>query len=316
MAGSFSQNGKSGGAFDLAGTFNPAQKSADLKLDFSGLNENVLRPFVEPLLAGKRAASVSINGTLSGQYNPLAGSAVKANVQVANLVVKDPRQQLPATPLAVGLQVDASLNQQTADVRQFQIALTPTALAANQLQFSGQVDFSKTKAIQGQLKLAADSLDLTRYYDLFAGGTNLAAKSAAAPATASASADQEPAAVSLPLRNFTFAVDIGRVYLHEVAISNLLATVKVDGGHILLKPFQLALNGAPVNATADIDLGVRGYQYKFSFAAQNIPLAPLVSTLQPARAGQMGGTLTAAAQINGAGITGASLKKIWPATSP
>jgi len=60
--------------------------------------------------------------------------------------------------------VDATLNQQTAAVRQFQITLTPTALAANQLQFSGQVDFSKTNAIQGNLKLAADSLDLTSYY--------------------------------------------------------------------------------------------------------------------------------------------------------
>jgi hypothetical protein len=230
-------------------------------------------------------------------------------VQVANLVVNDPRQQVPATPLAVGLQMDASLNQQTADVRQFQIALTPTALATNQLQFSGKVDLSKTNAIQGQLKLTADSLDLTRYYDLFAGGTNTATKSATAPATASASADQEPAAVSLPLRDFTFAVDISRIYLHEVAISNLLTTVKVEGGHILMKPFQLALNGAPVSATADVDLGVRGYQYKVSFDAQNIPLAPLVNTFQPARAGQLGGALTAAAQFNGAGITGTSLQK-------
>ena len=81
-----------------------------------------------------------------------------------------PANKFPATPLAVSLQVDASLNRQVADVRQLQIALTPTARAANQINFSGHVDFSKTNAIQGNLKLAADSLDLTSYYDLFAGG--------------------------------------------------------------------------------------------------------------------------------------------------
>ncbi len=148
---------------------------------------------------------MSVNGVVSGQYNPQAGFAVKADVQVANLVVNDPKQQFPATPLAVGLQVDASLNQQTAEVRQFQIALTPTSLATNQLQFSGQVDFSKTNAIQGNLKLAADSLDLTRYYDLFTSGTNAAAKTATTTAPASANAGQEPPAVHLPLQNFTVA---------------------------------------------------------------------------------------------------------------
>ena len=310
VAGSFSQNGNSGGDFDLSGTYKPAQKSADVNVKLSGLNENSLRPFLEPALAGKKLKSVVINGTVSGQYNPQAASAVKASVQVANLVVNDPAKKIPATPLAVGLQVDASLNQQTktADVRQLQIALTPTALATNQVGFSGHVDFSKTNAIQGNLKLAADSLDLTRYYDLVTGGTNAAAKPAAA-APASANAGQEPPAVNLPFQNFTVAADIGRLYLHEVAISNFVTTVKIDGGHFLLKPFQLVLNGAPVAATADVDLGVPGYKYSVAFNAQNVPLAPLVDTFEPARAGQMGGALTSGAQISGAGITGASLQK-------
>ncbi len=307
VAGSFSQNGNSGGEFNLSGTCQPAQKSAAVNLKFSGVNENALRPFLEPLLTGKKLASVSVNGVVSGQYNPQAGSAVKANVQVANLVVNDPANKTPATPLAVGLQVDASLNQQSADVRQFQIALTPTALATNQLQFSGQVDFSKTNAIQGNLKLAADSLDLTRYYDLFTGGTNAAAKTATT-APASANAGQEPPAVHLPLRNFTVVADIGKLYLHAVAITNLMTTVKIDDSHFLLKPFQLALNGAPVTAAADVDLGVPGYKYNVAFDARGIPVAPLVDTFQPARAGQMGGALTASAQISGAGITGASLQ--------
>jgi hypothetical protein len=233
-------------------------------------------------------------------------------VQVSNLVVDDPAKKFPATPLAVGLQVDASLNRQTAEVRQFQIALTPTALATNQLQFSGKVDFSKTNAIRGNLKLAADSLDLTSYYDLFTGGTNAAAKTAAATTTtapAPAKAGQEAPAVNLPLQNFTLAAEIGRLYLHELDLSNLVTTMKIDGGHVLVKSFQLALNGAPVAATADVDLGVPGYKYNIGFNAKSVPLAPLMDTFEPARAGQMGGALTTDAQISGAGVTGASLQK-------
>ncbi len=312
LSGGLSQNGNAGGGFELSGAFKSSDKSVTANAKFSSLNENALRPFLQPLLAGKSLASVTLSGDVSARYQPQGGSDVKGNVQLSNLVVKDPKQPLPATPLAAGFQIDAALNQQIADVRQFQISLTPTSRAKNQFQFSGQVDMSNTNAMQGNLKLAADSLDLTSYYDLFIGGTNASAKTAATAtvsATPPARASEEPAAVKLPLQNFTLTANVGQFYLHEVAITNFQTMVKIDGGHVVAKPFQLALNGAPVNATADVDLGVPGYKYKVAFDAKSIPLAPLVNTFQPARAGQMGGTLTANAQIAGAGITGASLQK-------
>ena len=110
--------------------------------------------------------------------------------------------------------------------------------------------------------------------------------------------------MNLPLQNFTVAADIGQLYLHEVAITNFQTTVKMDGGHVLVKPFQLVLNGAPVNASADLDLSVPGYKYNLHVNADQVPLAPLVNTFAPDRQGQLGGTLTAHAQIAGAGTTG------------
>jgi hypothetical protein len=76
-----------------------------------------------------------------------------------------------------------------------------------------------------------------------------------------------------------------------------------------VKPLQLALNGAPVNANIDLDMGVPGYKYDTSFGAQAIPLAPLVNTFAPERKGQIGGTLTANAKVSGTGTTGANLQK-------
>ncbi len=214
LDGNFSLSGKSGGNFIVSGTFQPTDKSADFKVTLSNLNENGLRPFLEPMLGGKQLTSVLIAGDISGQYSPQGASSVKADVQVSKLVVTDPKQKTAATPLAAGLKIDASLDKQSANVRQFQITLTPTTRAANQLQFSGQLDLSKPGVTQGQLKLAADALDLTDYYDLFGGGNKAAAKTgtAASPApaatTASTKPEQEPAAVQLPLQNFTFATSI------------------------------------------------------------------------------------------------------------
>jgi hypothetical protein len=130
-----------------------------------------------------------------------------------------------------------------------------------------------------------------------------------APAAASSSADKEPEAIKLPLRNFTAEATIRRLYLHEMEIADWQTTVKIDGGHVVLNPFKLTLNGAPVSTSLDMDLGVPGWKYDWSLSAQAIPLAPLVNSFQPDRKGLLSGTLTAQAKLAGAGITGASLKK-------
>src|ERR1039457_4647077 len=322
-AGKLTQGAIVGGSFDLTATYDLTSKSATLTAKLVDLNQNGVGPFLEPMLADKKLVSVAINANAAVQYDPKGASVIKGDLQVTNLVVKDPKNQFPATPLEAKMQVDASLNKLVADVRQFQVTLTPTARASNQVQLSGQVDMTQTNATQGNLKLVADSLDVTSFYDLFMGGQKASAQGAAttgsrtargpatqaAPATASADASKEPDAVKLPLRNFTASAAIGRLYLHEVEITNWQATVKIDGGHVVLNPFKLALNGAPVSTTLDLDMGVPGFKYDWSLSAQAIPLAPLVNSFQPDRKGLLSGTLSAQMKLAGAGTTGASLQK-------
>jgi uncharacterized protein involved in outer membrane biogenesis len=319
LTGKLTQGANVGGSFDVSATYDFVKTNANLTAKLTDFNQNWLGPFLEPALGGKKLVSVAINGNATAQYDAQGASAVKADFQMTNLVVKDPKGQFPATPLEAKMQMDASLRKQVADVRQFQITLTPTARATNQVQLSGQVDMSQTNAIQGNLKLVADSLDFTSYYDLFMGGKPTPATGTAptpsqtaatpAPATAPADANKEPEPIKLPLSNFTAQASIGRLYLHEVEITNWQTTTKIDGGHVVVNPFKLTLNGAPVSATVDLDLGVTGWKYDTSLSAQAIPLAPLVNSFQPERKGQIGGTLTAQAQLKGAGITGASLQK-------
>jgi hypothetical protein len=322
VAGKLTENGKPGGTFDLSGTYG-TNKAAQLTAKLSDFNQDGVRAFLEPMLADKKLVSIAINGTANVQLNPQGDSAVKADFKVANLVVSDPKNQIPATPLEAKMAVDASVQKQVADIRQFQINLTPTQKGKNELQLKGRVDMSDTNAIQGNLKLLADSLDFTSYYDLFAGEsktqekkpattskqTKQTSKPAETPSSAPAIAEKEPDAVKLPMRNFTAEVNIGHCYLREVDIANFQTTTKIDGGHVVVKPLQLSLNGAPVNANVDLDMGVPGYKYDTSFGAQAIPLAPLVNTFAPDRKGQIGGTLTANAKLSGAGTTGASLQK-------
>lgn len=192
-----------------------------------------------------------------------------------------------------------------------ELALTPTDRAKNTLQLDGSVDVSQPDAITGNLKLAADSLDATHYYDLVS-SIKPATTTNQTPATAEAppaKPQTEPAAMKLPLKNFTFNLNIGHLFLHEVDIANWQMTALLDGGHVALNPCQLTLNGAPIKAMTDLNLGVPGYVYNVAFNADAIPLAPLVNSFVPDRKGQVAGTTSIGVQIKGAGITGASLQK-------
>ena len=311
ITGKLTQGGNAGSTFEIAGKYNTACESAQLTASLSGFNQNGLRPFLEPLLAGKKLVSIAVNGNASVQYDPKGSSVIKASMQVANLVVNDPQRQLPVTPLKAKLEIDTAVKKQSADIRQFQITLTPTKRAQNQVRLQGQVDYSQPNAVHGNLKLTADSLDVTSYYDLFASGSKEGRKPASgSPAgTTATDAGQEPPAKNFPLKNFTVATDIGRIYLHEIEITSWQTTVSVDGGHVGVKPFKFALNGASVNATVDLNLGVPGYRYDMALSADRVPVAPLMNTFKPDRKDQMGGTVTANAQVKGAGVTGASLQK-------
>ncbi len=309
--GDLREGQNAGGHFAASGNLDTVKQAGQITVKLADFNPHGLRPFLESALGDKKLVSVSLNTTAALNLGANGEAAIKTDLAITNLVVLDPTGALPATPLEARVQLDASAAKQITQIRQGQLTLTPTDRARNELNLTGTVDTSKSNAITGNLKLAAESLDVTHYYDLFAGKPKPAAVSTAtksAPEIAPAKPDQEPPPMSLPLQNFTFDLNLGRFYLREVAITNLLATARIDGGHVLLKPFQLTLNGAPVSATLDVDLGVTGYRYDIAFNASAVPLVPLVNSFMPDRKGQLAGSTTASAQIKGAGITGSSLQ--------
>jgi len=314
VSGTLREGANAGGSFDLSGNYNLEKQSGELTFKLVDVNQNGLRPFLESMLGDKKLVSVSINSTATARYDARGESAIKADLQMAKLVVSDPGKQFPETPLEAKLRLDSSLNKQVLDLRQAQVTLTPTARAKNELQLTGKVDMSKTNAIEGGLKLLAESLDVTPYYDLFAGKPKATAEKASPQPTAPATpqpppGNQEPEALKLPIRTLTMDVNVGRFYLREIAITNLHVAEKIEGSRISMPTFELALNGAPVKATLDVDLGVPGYRYDISMSGDRIPLEPLANSFMPDKKGMYKGDTLLNVQLKGAGTTGASLQK-------
>ncbi len=300
----------------VSGKFDLNKKNVDVDFSATDFRETAFQPFLASALTPNKLTSVALNAKGKASYDPQGQSAVKCDLSVTNLVVEDPEHKLPTAPLAVSVQLDGAMQKELLNLRKVLLSLAPTGRAKNQLQLAGKIDLAKTNAAPGQLTLQAESLDLTPYYDLFAG------KSSPAPApapqkkptpapqpTAPPSSPVEPEPVSLPFKQFGFDAKIGRLYLRELDIANFATSAKIDNSKVLLKPFQLTLNGAPVNANADLNLGVKGYTYDLTVNANKIPVEPIANTFAPESRGQYKGLLQADAQIKGAGTTGVNLKR-------
>lgn len=299
-----------GGTVDLGGKLDTTHNTGDFTFNIVNLNQFGLRPFLAPYLVPNTLTSAAIEAKGTAHYDAASESILQVQARLSKFVVTDPANKLPKIPLEAQLQMDAAQRGGAIDLRKFVVSFSPTARATNQVEMRAKLDFSPTNAAPSTLSLFADSLDFTPIYDLLT--TNKPAAEAKAPATAQPAAtasNAEPGPIALPFKEFTGDLKINRLFLRELAISNWVATAKITNGVVILKPFDLSLNGAPLTASATIDLKQQGYVYDLEIKADRLPIEPMANTFTPDQKGQYVGEINANAQIKGAGVTGASLQK-------
>jgi hypothetical protein len=113
----------------------------------------------------------------------------------------------------------------------------------------------------------------------------------------------------LPVRQLTLDARIGRLWLREVEATNVHAAIQVESNRVTIRPMTLVMNGAPLDGDIALDLGVRGWRYAMAFNAAGLPIAPLADSFAPDYRGRAKGDLWAKIKIDGAGVTGPSLRK-------
>lgn len=301
---------KAAGNISITGNYDINSQAAQLSFDIVDLNEAALSPILAPSEGGGRLASISVGGNGSATYLPQGESTATADLKLANWVVETGRQARPVR-LDAQVKLNGALRKQVLELRQFLLALSPTERARNQLELKARLDFAQTNSSPSELSLEADSLDLTPYYAMFSGGTNQAAapQPAKPPQATPPVSATEPEPAQLPVQQLTAALKIGRLFVQEVAVTNLQATARVRGGEVTLQPLAMTVNGGALKADAKLNLGVPGYAYDLSMNLNGVPVEPLANTFTTNPPGTYQGNLIADLQVKGAGVTGPSLQK-------
>jgi len=316
LTAELSQAGRPGGKISATGEHQISSGTSRFNLTLDGVNENGVGSFLASMLGDKKLVSINLGGSMTAAYDPVRTSEIKGDFQLAKFVVQEPGKAQPNDPLSAGLKIQSSIQKQQIELKEFQLKLSPTAKAANQFNATGSFDLSKSNAMTGKLVVRSDGLDLTSFYDLSDSkkkkqGEKKSAQqdSKPVPTLDGRNANDEAEPMKLPVGNISADIQIAKIFLREIAISNLVLKGRVEGSKVNLTPISMSINGAPVHAKVNLDLGVPGYLYDLNFTADRIPLEPLANTFMPEDRGQYKGDLIAEAQIKGQGTTGKSLNK-------
>ena len=322
LKGTLSQQNQPGGNFDVKGDWNKTAGTGEFNVALNGINQNTLGLAFAPMLKERKLISANLDGNATAKISKDA--SIKAQLKLANLVVRDPAKPADDPPLSVELKIDGTKKQNILDLALLQLNLSPTDRAKNQLDLKGQVNLAQPKAITGKVSLTADSMDLTPFYDLYSSTNQAKKKTRVARRTMpkdsgratttpapppSSDSNEEPEAMDLPFQQFNAEVKVGKLFLRDMNLANLRADTKINGSSISLSPFEVSVNEAPMRGNLDLNLGVRGYTYNLALSADRVPLEPLANTFIPDKRGQYKGSIVANVALKGAGITGTSMKK-------
>ena len=248
------------------------------------------------------AANFDLESTQGGQTIETKGKFRVGKLRVGPLA--------PTTPemgFEIGFHVAIDSVSPSVVLKQFKLSLPPTHRAGNELLLTGTVDLGSRNPRASQMNLSSDAIDLTEVMAFLTDASSgMTSKRAEGSGEEKVSMD-EPPAMNLPIANLNADVRLGKLFMRDLGVSNLVSVLKVQTNVLRLDPFQLVCNGASLSTTSHVDLSKPGYVYDVRLSAENIPVEPLANSFAPAYKGMAQGDLSAFADFRGAGITRPSL---------
>ncbi len=109
LNGTLTHGGQPAGGFEISGAHNLTSGGSSATMKLQAVNQNLLRPAVEPLLMGMQLAKANINASLVAEGQPGVGSKVSGTLNVSDLVILDQSGAIPALPLGLNAKLDAQV---------------------------------------------------------------------------------------------------------------------------------------------------------------------------------------------------------------
>ena len=200
------------------------------------------------------------------------------------------------------------------DIKKMDISWAPTERAKNQVSITGNIAYADLKEKPSRVSVVSESMDFTPLLSWLKSSTNTNEAVAAPAKTEVAKKDkndhslplpkEEPDAIDLPIKDFECLFNIGVVYLKQIYATNVNANIFIRDNTVGFATKSLNINGGDVKASAESNLGVKGYTYLLSYDAPGIPAGPIFDFVAADIPGELTkGNIYATGEVSGKGLT-------------
>ena len=303
----FTAGGLPAGTIELHAVHQPTNGACSFTARVDRLSQAVAAPLLAAVSDGLQLASLECSAEAAGDWNPGGLSRIRLGLAVTNIGFRTGTDAPVTESLAAGLDADLAISPREFRVNRFRALLDPRPDQPNEVRVQGGLQRAAVGVPwKGTIEVQTPDLDLTRGWTVWESLRRQPTDDTAAPPEAG---PKEPAPVRLPVDEGRLRVALGKVRLRELILSNAVVEVLLHTNRVQVSQCEALLNGAPLRASAEVDLSVPGYRYQVAFSADAVPLPPLVSTFTPEHRDSLAGTATAALELQGLGLTGANLQK-------
>jgi len=294
--------------------FNGIELGAEGELDLSSadpfmvlsliFNKFDLRDAMQnlPLELSREYKKYSFAGTIDGRVE-LAGrvDSGASLFKSANLNLMDVRAS--ADNLRAGISGDISYAAKVLETDNLQLQYGDQQL---QLQFSAKNENSK---FNGNFKLLAPLLDFNKLIPANSNTESVHVSGDSPSTSVATNSNVEIGPFDLPV-NMIGTIAVGRVIYKELNINNLTANLSLRDNYLSLPGISGQIGNGNFQASAKINLGVRGLAYKGKVALKQPTIATLIDGLAPLAKQSASGALQFKSTFSGKGTSSSSLNAL------
>ncbi|MCS1407026.1 MAG: hypothetical protein M2R45_00182 [Verrucomicrobia subdivision 3 bacterium] len=261
----------SGGVIGINGQFDFESLIGEMRFQTVGVNKHLVMPLVGSLLREEVLDQAEFEIKGQADLNLNGESQLNGSIGVQGLKYVDEREG--ESLLDIALTVDSRFDQTAFWVEEAKLILSPTDLAVNEVQISGQIPLQAAADSSGLLSLRARSLDLTDYWAVLdhpaRGETTRSDGRDGLTRGLLGSLEGE-----LGLGPLGLTLDIGELFLNDIAASNFVVQGTVGKDLLLLDQFDVHLNGS-VSGRVAVKNNDSAMDLSVAASAKQVPIGPL-----------------------------------------
>lgn len=267
------------------------------RLDFGIENLSVSTPDPDDFILAKR-----LSGNAALHWEEGSRGDLQLNLDAVD--VRTPNGKKLPSPLVLKLDADATPSK--VEVKELLVSWSATPESDNQVQINGFADWRNPEAIQSDLTLRANQLDLQPWSAFLVQQDSVSTQT---PDPNKPDKGTEKINLSpLPIHEINADLEIGGIVLGKIDLQTIRFVLKAGSESLRVQPLGFKVNGSTFLSDLDMSWQEDPIQFSTNSSLSPLDLQPIADTLLPNKKGAIKGILQGSTVFS---TQGSTIDELW-----